>query len=59
MNAVKLAVVCNCLIRISLAVCITYTAVNFQNPSLLWWYILPALLGLHVSSKDGKEESTT
>lgn len=59
MNAVKLAVVCNCLLRIGLTVCITYAAVKFQNSSLLWWYILPALLGLHVSSKDDKEESTT
>lgn len=59
MNAVKFAVIGNCLLRITLTICITYSAIHFQKPSLLWWYILPAMLGLSVSSKDGKEDSLT
>ena len=59
MNAVKFAVMGNCLLRITLTICITYSAINFQKTSLLWWYVLPAMLGLNISSKDGKEDSLT
>lgn len=58
MNATKIAIIGHCLFRIVFVICITYVAIHFQKPSLLWWYILPAMLGLTVSSdnrKDGEQ----
>lgn len=54
MNAVKISVICHCLARIILIICITYAAIYFNKPSLLWWYILPAVMGLSVSSDNKK-----
>lgn len=42
--------------RIVAFVCITIAAIHFNNASLLWWYILPALMGCSVETgKDGAE----
>lgn len=54
MNAVKIAVIGNSIARIVFIICITYVAIHFKKPSLLWWYILPACMGLSVSSEREK-----
>lgn len=37
--------------RVAIAVCITYAAVYFDNPKLLWWYVVILLMSGKVSSK--------
>jgi len=44
----------NALENIALAVCISIAAMHFENPKLLWFYILIVLNG--VSIKHKKEE---
>ena len=36
----------NALLRSVAFVCITVAAVHFESTSILWWYILPGLMGL-------------
>lgn len=43
------------LLRIVAFVCVTVVAIYFQNTSLLWWYVLPALMGCNVKT-NGKDE---
>ena len=54
MNAVRIAVIGNSIARIVFIICITYAAIHFQKPSLLWWYLVPAAMGLSVSSGNDK-----
>lgn len=35
--------------RIVIAICITYAAANFDNPKLLWWYIILLFMGGKIS----------
>ena len=38
-------------------VCITIAAIYFQSASLLWWYLLPALMGCSVETgEDGADD---
>lgn len=50
-NAVVAVVFLSHLPRIVGFVCVTVAAIYFQNASLLWWYILPALMGCSVETK--------
>lgn len=45
MNATKLYIIGRCLTMISLVVGITLCTIHFNNLHLMWWYLLPALLG--------------
>ena len=40
----------NALLRSVAFVCITVAAVWFGRASILWWYIVPALMGLSTKS---------
>ena len=51
-KALTIAVFLSYLSRIVAFVCITVAAIHFQKTSLLWWYILPALLGCSVETKE-------
>lgn len=55
-KAAVIMVACTNAVRMVAFVCITIAAIYFQNASLLWWYILPALTGCRVETgKDGAE----
>ncbi len=32
------------ILRCTLFVCITFAAIYFKDPDLLWWYFVPAVL---------------
>ena len=40
----------NALLRSVAFVCITVAAVWFERAGILWWYIVPALMGLSTKS---------
>lgn len=40
----------NAVLRSVAFVCITAAAVYFKSTSILWWYIVPALMGLSTKS---------
>lgn len=40
----------NAVMRSVAFVCITVAAVCFESTSILWWYIVPALMGLSAKS---------
>lgn len=40
----KTDLICKTLATIVAFVCITYAAIYFQKPSLLWWYIVPLFI---------------
>lgn len=41
MNATKLYVLGLCVCVVVAFVCITYAAMYFHKPSILWWYLVP------------------
>lgn len=51
MNATKLYVIFHSIVVIGLVAGITACAIHFNNHHLMWWYILPLLMGLEVKSK--------
>lgn len=48
MNGVMIA---NTVIMSVYAMCVTYAAIHFDNPKLLWWYVLLTMLGFSYSRK--------
>lgn len=55
MRAVMIA---NIIIISTYAICVTFAAVHFNNPGILWWYLLMAGIGFsYKSGSDGKENS--
>ena len=56
-KAVFLIVMFAHLTRIIAFICITIAAIYFQKVSILWWYLLPALMSCSVKIKeDGDTE---
>ena len=41
----------NYIVRAILFICITIASIHFEKTSLLWWYLLPACMGLANDSK--------
>lgn len=57
MNSVGIYVFMRCLIFITIAVGITLCAIKFENARLMWFYLIPALLGgMEVHMKTGKAD---
>lgn len=55
MRAVMIA---NIIIMATYAICVTFAAVHFNDPSILWWYLLMCVIGFsYKSGSDGKENS--
>lgn len=53
----KSVMVANTVIMTIYAVCVTCAAVYFDNPKLLWWYILLTMMGFTFKSKsEGEKE---
>ncbi len=47
----------NMAIMVTYAVCVTYAATHFNDPKILWWYVLLTLIGFTYKTKkddDGK-----
>ena len=55
MDDFKIIYICNCILRAVAFICITTAAIYFLKTSLLWWYIVPALMGLPFEG-DNKNE---
>ena len=53
----KTVMFANTMILIGYAVCVTCAAVYFDNPKILWWYVLLGFIGFSYKSggtEDGK-----
>lgn len=50
----KTVMFANMMIMAIYAVCVTFAATYFDNPKILWWYVLLTLIGF--SYKSGGEE---
>ena len=54
MRAVMIA---NTIIMATYAICVTFAAVHFNNPGILWWYLMMGVIGFtYKSGSDGKEK---
>lgn len=54
MRAVMIA---NTIIMATYVICVTFAAVHFNNPSILWWYLMMGVIGFtYKSGSDGKEK---
>ena len=50
----KAVMIANCIIMSTYAVCVTCASAYFNDPSILWWYLLLAVIGF--SYKAEKED---
>ncbi len=53
----KTVMFANTMIMMIYTVCVTYAAVRFDDPSILWWYVMLGFLGFTYKSggvEDGK-----
>ena len=53
----KMVMLANIAIMSTFAVCVTYAATYFNNPHILWWYLMLGFLGFSYkrrSDEDGK-----
>ena len=48
----KIVMLANMVIMATFAVCVTYAATYFDNPKILWWYVLLAFLGFTYKSRE-------
>jgi hypothetical protein len=54
MNAIMIA---NTIIMSVYAICVTYVAVRFNDPGILWWYLMLGVIGFTTKERgaeDGK-----
>ena len=49
-NSNNVLIVLHYLTMIALVICITVAAIHFEKIGILWWYILPGLNGITLSS---------
>lgn len=56
MSNLKFVVLSDTLLKIAYCVCVTIAAIHFNDPGILWWYLLSCMLGYNYSS-DGKKEA--
>lgn len=52
----KAVMIANSVIMATYAICVTFAAVHFNNPGILWWYLMMGVIGFsYKSGSDGKE----
>lgn len=51
----KFVVLCDVIIKVAYCTCVTIAAINFDNPKLLWWYLLSFMFGYTYKSDGAKE----
>jgi hypothetical protein len=54
MNALMIA---NMIIMTTYAMCVTYAAVHFNDPGILWWYLLLPLIGFTSTERKTDNEN--
>ena len=47
--------ICNAIVRVAAFVCVTLAAMHFNNMHLLWWYVVPLLMGPSANRKGVQE----
>ena len=47
----KNVMIANAVIMSVYAMCVTYAAIQFDNPKLLWWYVLLTVIGFSYNRK--------
>ena len=54
----KAVMIANTVIMSVYAICVTLAAVHFNNPGILWWYLMMGVIGFtYKSGSDGKENN--
>jgi len=57
MSDLKFVVLWSVLLKIAYCICVTVAAIRFNDPALLWWYLLAFAFGYTYSSgKDNVDE---
>ena len=47
----KFVMLANMIIMSAYSVCVTFAAIHFDNPKLLWWYLMLGVIGFTYKSK--------
>lgn len=56
MNNIMMLFITNTIVRTAYVICVTLAAIAFNNPILLFWYVLVLFLGHSYSSTTKKED---
>ena len=57
MSDLKFVMLCNITLYVAYFICVTYAAVSFEKPSILWWYTLILFFSGWKYSSDPTENS--
>jgi hypothetical protein len=52
MNNTKTFLICHAIVRCIAFICITIAAIYFQKISVLWWYLVPACMGVSIGEDE-------
>lgn len=55
MSDLKFVVLFSAILKIAYCVCVTVAAIHFNDPGILWWYLLSFMFGYSYSSDNKKE----
>lgn len=55
MSNLKFVALSGTLLKIAYCVCVTAAAIHFNDPGVLWWYLLSCAFGYNYSSDNKKE----
>lgn len=56
MSDLKFVMLCNIVLKIAYCTCVTVAAIHFNNPNILWWYLMSFMFGCDYSHDDRKEQ---
>ena len=59
MSDLKFVMLGNILVKIAYITSVTAAAIHFGKPSILWWYLLAAFLGMEYRSERDKKNEVT
>lgn len=52
----KVVMIANTIIMATYAICVTFAACHFNNPGILWWYLMMGVIGFTYNSGSKEKE---
>ena len=52
----KVVMTANIIIMSVYAICVTFAAIHFNNPGILWWYLMLGVIGFSYKQHSDRKE---
>lgn len=50
----KVAIICNCIVRVAMIIGITAAAICFGRIAVLWFYLFPVFMGIDIKESENE-----